>query len=146
MLLEINRRFAGRRSVAPSALGAFLYAIPRARGLIRQPPDYNIPPLRGSTRLRLFHRLHLRKSAACRAVLSSIVLGIRDEEGRPCGDGLISGWFCFGSIRAHSRSDSCPFVVLFLCLFAAILYPWLTLKSPQRTPNDLQSGRTAKAV
>jgi hypothetical protein len=46
-------------SVAPSALGAFLYGIPRPRGLSL---GYNISPLRGSTSVCPFHSLHLRNS------------------------------------------------------------------------------------
>jgi hypothetical protein len=95
----------------------------------------NISPLRGFTRPRiLFERVALSASQARqRSTLATpICVHLRSS--------------AVGFIRAHSSFDSRPFVVLFLCLFAAILYPLLTLKSPQGTSNDFQSGRTAKAV
>jgi len=54
--IRLCRAFSARR---------FLYAIPRPRGLSL---GYNISPLRGSTRLRPFHSLRLRKIGARRAV------------------------------------------------------------------------------
>jgi hypothetical protein len=54
-------------------------------------------------RLNISDPPHLRKSAACHAVLSAIVLGTRDDGGRLCEGGLICGSSVFVSIRVHSR-------------------------------------------
>jgi hypothetical protein len=57
------------------------------------------------SRLLVFFLCYLRKSAACRAVLSAIVSGTRDDGGRLCEGGLICGPSVFVSIRgSYSRS------------------------------------------